>query len=121
MVQALQAGASGYLLKDTPSDQIASAIRTVYGGNTLLSPAAIAKIVGQLNSGRAVSRQLDLKKVLTNRELEVLKLIGEGKNNKEIAGLLNITEGTVKNHITHIFAQIGARDRVEAAIIARHA
>ncbi|HEY9789407.1 MAG TPA: response regulator transcription factor [Candidatus Obscuribacterales bacterium] len=120
VVRALQAGASGYLLKDTPSDQIAGAIRAVHSGTAPMSPVAMARIVANLSAARASTRSLDLKKLLTNREIEVLKLIGDGKNNKEIAALLNITEGTVKNHVTHIFAQIGARDRVEAAIIAQH-
>ena len=119
VVRALQAGASGYLLKDTPSDQIAGAIRAVHSGTAPMSPVAMARIVANLSAARASTRSLDLKKLLTNREIEVLKLIGDGKNNKEIATLLNITEGTVKNHVTHIFAQIGARDRVEAAIIAQ--
>src|SRR6185437_6434484 len=119
VVRALQAGASGYVLKDTPSDQIAGAIRAVHSGTAPMSPVAMARIVANLSAARASTRSLDLKKLLTNREIEVLKLIGDGKNNKEIATLLNITEGTVKNHVTHIFAQIGARDRVEAAIIAQ--
>lgn len=120
IVDALKAGASGYLLKDTPSDQIASAIRTVFGGNTLLGPVAAVRVVEKLlSSPGSTGRELDLARLLTNREMEVLRLIGEGKNNQEIAALLDITEGTVKNHVSRIFAQIGARDRIQAALIAQ--
>lgn len=120
VIQALQAGASGYLLKDTPSDQIASGIRSVYEGNMVLGPDAATKLVSQLNaSARPQKKQLDLHKLLTDREIEVLALIGKGKNNKEIATILSITEGTVKNHVSKIFGQIGARDRIQAAFIAQ--
>ena len=119
VIQALSAGASGYLLKDTPSEQIASAVRAVHDGNTLLGPTVAGKVTGFLSQTKLPSPKSDLKKFLTNREVEVLILIGQGKNNKEIASALNITEGTVKNHVSHIFAQIGARDRIQAAMIAR--
>jgi DNA-binding NarL/FixJ family response regulator len=119
--KALAAGAAGYLLKDTPSEQIASAIRTVYDGNTLLGPTVAKKVAEQLvKSKRPESSGLNLKQLLTEREREVLSLIGQGRNNKEIAHILSITEGTVKNHVSHIFAQIGARDRIQAALIAQH-
>jgi DNA-binding NarL/FixJ family response regulator len=117
--QALQAGASGYVLKDTPSDQIAMAIRTVHDGNTFLGAAAATRLRQQLGPVRTIPAKSKLENVLTNRETEVLKLIGRGKNNQEIAELLHITEGTVKNHVTRIFAQVGARDRIHAAMIAQ--
>jgi len=119
IVEALHSGACGYLLKDTGSDDIASAIRTVHGGSFLLAPAAATKVVSNLAAPKRSGSKNNLSKVLTNREIEVLRLIGAGKNNKEIATLLCITEGTVKNHVSHIFAQIGARDRVHAALIAQ--
>jgi len=118
--QALKAGAAGYLLKDTPSEKIASAIRTVFDGNTLLGPTVSKKVADQLvRTKRAEPLLLNLKNLLTERELEVLDLIGRGMNNKEIAKALFITEGTVKNHVSHIFSQIGARDRIQAALIAQ--
>ncbi len=117
--KALEAGASGYLLKDTPSEKIASAVRSVFDGNTLLGPTVSKKVAGQLSRARKQEGTLDLQKLLTERELEVLSLIGLGRNNKEIAQSLSITEGTVKNHVTHIFMQIGARDRIQAALIAQ--
>ena len=120
IVQALKAGASGYLLKDTPSDKIASAIRSVFDGNTLLGPTVSKKVADQLGKAKIADTSiLKLKSLLTERELEVLNLIGLGRNNKEIAQTLNITEGTVKNHVSHIFSQIGARDRIQAALIAQ--
>jgi DNA-binding NarL/FixJ family response regulator len=118
IVDALKAGASGYLLKDTPSDQIASAVRSVNAGNTLLGPAAAIKMRDVMNSAKS-SKRLDVSKLLTNREIEILVLIGQGKNNTEIANTLHIAEGTVKNHISRIFAQINARDRVQAALMAQ--
>ncbi|HEY9760739.1 MAG TPA: response regulator transcription factor [Oculatellaceae cyanobacterium] len=119
VVQALANGASGYLLKDTPSAQIASAVRAVHDGSTLLAGTVASKVTNFLSQAKLPANRLNLRKLLTNREIEVLTLIGNGKNNKEIAESLCITEGTVKNHITNIFAQIGARDRIQAAMIAR--
>lgn len=118
VLQSLAVGACGYLLKDTPSEQIAEAIRSVLAGNTLLGPEAAAKVAAYLSQAKPQSRKRNLHNLLTNREIEVLKLIGSGLNNKEIADNLHIAEGTVKNHVTHIFAQIGARDRIQAALIA---
>jgi len=124
VVRALRAGASGYLLKNTPSEQIAKAIRTVYDGNMFLGEATAQKLVAQLTLPEEQSqsmqfRKTNLRSLLSDREIEILKLIGEGKNNKEIANILHITEGTVKNYVSHIFAQLGARDRIQAALIAR--
>ncbi|MBS1995251.1 MAG: response regulator transcription factor [Cyanobacteria bacterium SZAS LIN-2] len=119
VVQALSNGANGYLLKDTPSDQIASAVRAVHDGSTLLCSTVAGKVASYLSQAKLPSSKLNLQKLLTNREIEVLRLIGQGKNNKEIASYLNIAEGTVKNHVSHIFAQIGARDRIQAAMIAQ--
>lgn len=118
IVDALKAGASGYLLKDTPSEQIAAAVRSVNAGNTLLGPAAALKMRDVMTSLKA-SQKLDVRKLLTNREIEILVLIGQGKNNTEISATLHITEGTVKNHISRIFAQINARDRIQAALMAQ--
>ncbi len=120
ILQALQAGASGYLLKDTPSEQVAAAVRTVHQGHTLLGPTVTPKVLSHLVSPKSVSKQkIDFKNLLTSREIEVLKLLGEGKSNREIAELLYITEGTVKNHVTRILNQVGVRDRTQAALWAQ--
>lgn len=115
IMKALQMGASGYLLKDTPSEQIAAVVRSVHQGHTLLGPTITSKVVSHLarpKTGTVVNYQ----HLLTAREIDVLKLLGEGKSNKEIARILNITEGTVKNHVSKILNQVGVRDRTQAAL-----
>lgn len=120
VLQALQAGASGYLLKDTPSEQVAAAVRTVHQGHTLLGPTVTPKVLSHLTAPRAASKpKIDCQSLLTAREIEVLKLLGQGKSNREIAKLLHITEGTVKNHVTRILNQVGVRDRTQAALWAQ--
>lgn len=120
ILQALQAGASGYLLKDTPSEQVAAAIRTVVQGHTLLGPTVTPKVMAHLISPKQQNKQrVNYEQLLTEREIEVLKLIGQGRSNREIANVLHITEGTVKNHVTRILNQVGVRDRTQAALWAQ--
>jgi DNA-binding NarL/FixJ family response regulator len=121
IVQAMQAGASGYLLKDLPSEQLASAVRAVHQGYTQLGPTITNKIISRLNTGVATAEPLKaaLSELFTGREVEVLRLLGLGKSNKEIAQTLFITEGTVKNHITRILSQLNVRSRTEAALWAQ--
>ena len=115
---AIKNGAKGYLLKDTPSEEIAAAIRAVALGYTHLAPGMIDKVIsGQINPQLA-SLPAELAE-LTPRELEILKLIAVGFNNREIAGKLYISEGTVKNHVTNILARLNVRDRTQAAILAK--
>ncbi|HEY9685304.1 MAG TPA: response regulator transcription factor [Oculatellaceae cyanobacterium] len=113
---ALQRGASGYLLKDTPSEQVAAVIRSVFAGHTLLGPTITPKVLSHLTAVRSEPKKADYTAILTTREIDVLKLLGQGKSNREISRELNITEGTVKNHITKIFNQVGVRDRTQAAL-----
>ncbi len=116
VAQALRYGAKGYLLKDTPSEELASAIRAVYKGYTQLGPGlfekAIPKVAVPSTSPPPGWEQL------TPREKEVLRLIAAGANNREIAEKLYISEGTVKNHVTRILSQLGLRDRTQAALVA---
>ena len=120
ILQALQAGASGYLLKDTPSEQVAAAVRTIHQGHTLLGPTVTPKVLSHLTASRSTSKpKVDYQQLLTGREIEVLKLLGQGKSNREIAETLHITEGTVKNHVTRILTQVGVRDRTQAALWAQ--
>lgn len=120
IVQAMQAGASGYLLKDAPTEQLATAIRSVHNGFTQLGPTIAPKLFSRLNTPTSASTQKeDPQTMFTGRELEILKLLGQGKSNKEIAQALFITEGTVKNHITKILSQLNARDRTQAALWAQ--
>jgi len=118
---ALRAGAVGYLLKDVSSEKLFEAIRTAARGEYFLQPSITAKVVSEFariapqNSGNAAP----LEDPLSSRELEVLKLVATGANNKEIAATLFIAEGTVKNHLTSILAKLQARDRMQAAIRAK--
>jgi DNA-binding NarL/FixJ family response regulator len=111
--QSLQAGALGYLLKSTPSGQVADAIRTVHQGYSQLGPTIAPKVFAQLNH---TPPKVDSLHRFTDRELEVLTLLGRGKNNREIAQALFLTEGTVKNHVTRILSELGMRDRTQAAL-----
>ncbi len=113
--QSLQAGALGYLLKRTPAPEIAAAIRSVARGYSHLGPTIAPKAFSRLNYSPATPYE-DL---LTKREIEVLKLIGEGRNNQEISQILFLSEGTVKNHVTQIFSKLEMRDRVAAALWAQ--
>ncbi len=121
IIKALKAGASGYLLKDTKSERIAAGIRTVLDGGVLLGPSAASKVVSRLDSAqpRESTMRLQLEDKLSDRKIEVLKLIGQGKTNAEIAEAIHISEGTVKNYVSQIFEQLGVRDRVQAALIAQ--
>jgi DNA-binding NarL/FixJ family response regulator len=115
---AIKNGAKGYLLKDTPSEEIAAAIRAVALGYTHLAPGMIEKVMsGQIDRNEATLPP-ELAE-LTPRELEILKLIAAGSNNREIAGQLYISEGTVKNHVTNILTRLNVRDRTQAAIFAK--
>jgi DNA-binding NarL/FixJ family response regulator len=117
IIKALQAGASGYLLKDTPSEHLAQAIRAVHQGHTWLGPSVTDKVVAHLNPARKTKTGYE--RLLSGRELEVLKLLSQGKSNREIGRSLGIAEGTVKNHLTRILVQIGARDRLQAVLWAK--
>ncbi|BAC88289.1 response regulator [Gloeobacter violaceus] len=114
ILQSLQAGALGYLLKSTPARQVASAIRTLHQGHSQLGPTIAARVFSQLQNPPA--RKPESFQQFSERELEVLGLIGQGKNNREIAQALHLTEGTVKNHVTRILAQLGLRDRTQLAL-----
>ena len=118
IVQAMQAGASGYLLKDAPTEQLASAIRSVNNGFTQLGPTIAPKLFSRLTQQSAQPKE-DAQAMFTGRELELLKLLGLGKSNKEIAQTLYITEGTVKNHITKVLSLLNVRDRTQAALWAQ--
>lgn len=121
IIKALKAGASGYLLKDTKSDRIAAGIQTILEGGILLGPSAASKVVSHLDVAAAPNTKArsHLEDKLSERKIEVLKLIGIGKTNSEIAETLHISEGTVKNYVSQIFEQLGLRDRVQAALIAQ--
>jgi DNA-binding NarL/FixJ family response regulator len=118
----LRAGAVGYLLKDVSSDKLIEAIRAAARGESFLQPSIAAKVLAEFNrlddKPPAVATT-DLVEPLSARELEILRLIAAGESNREIAGHLFITEGTVKNHVTNILGKLGVRDRTQAARRAR--
>lgn len=116
--KALQVGAAGYLLKNTPSEQLAAAIRLVHQGYSQLGPTIAPKVFAQLQPPPSEAKQA-VSLLLSDREQTVLKLLGAGNSNREIAQRLHLTEGTVKNHITRILCQLGVRDRVQAALWAQ--
>ena len=115
--EALRSGASGFVLKDDPPEQLLAAIRVVANGEALLSPAITKRVIKQFTRipRPEPPRQLD---ELTARELEVFRLIARGLSNAEIAGELYISDTTVKTHITHILMKLNLRDRVQAVVLA---
>ncbi|MCX7592310.1 MAG: response regulator transcription factor [Fischerella sp.] len=117
---ALHNGAMGYLLKDTPSEELAVAIRAVHKGYTQLGPGIVKKLLTQFPPFAAHNSPPPPPSLaeLTPREKDVLRLIATGATNKEIAQQLYISEGTVKNHVTNILNRLNLRDRTQAAIFA---
>ena len=111
---AIKAGALGYLMKDSSPADLAEAIRAVYRGEPSLDPEIAKKLMDQLSKGEEVIAEEDL----TTREKDVLRLIARGNSNKEIAASLNISEKTVKNHVTNILQKLHLSDRTQAALYA---
>lgn len=114
---ALGAGASGFLLKETRPEVLADAVRTVAGGEALLAPAVLRRLVDR-HAPRSDPASQQRLSVLTDREIDVVRLIGCGYSNTEIAQALWVAETTVKTHITRIFRKLELRDRVQAVVLA---
>jgi DNA-binding NarL/FixJ family response regulator len=114
---ALVAGASGFLLKETRPEVLADAVRTVAGGEALLAPTVLRRLVDQHSHAPTATENQRLS-VLTDREVDVLRLIGRGASNTEISEALWITESTVKTHVTRIFGKLDVRDRAQAVVFA---
>ena len=136
IAKAMTAGAKGYLLKDTPSEELAMSIRAVARGYGQFGPGIVEKMIGKLSPQAApptstahqtMHRPIELVEpqissdvaALTPREKEVFDCIGQGASNKEIAQRLYLSEGTVKNHVTSILSQLGLRDRTQVALLAQ--
>jgi DNA-binding NarL/FixJ family response regulator len=110
ILRAIEAGATGYLLKDTPRDELFAAIRSVAQGKAVLTPTVATRLLRQ--------RQTPAGEALSARELEVLSLVSRGASNKEIAHSLHLSEATVKSHLIHLFGKLGVTDRTAAVTVA---
>ncbi|GGJ07069.1 response regulator [Paenarthrobacter histidinolovorans] len=120
---AIQAGASGFLLKDAPPEELLEAIRTVYRGDAVIAPSTTRRLLDHVapllrSQTPGQSEHAAAVESLTNREREVFQLIAQGQSNPEIAAGLFLSEATVKTHVGHILAKLGARDRVQVVVIA---
>src|SRR5262249_35880813 len=110
IVRAIEAGATGYLLKDATREELLHAIRSAAAGRSALAPTVASRLVARM-AGPAGS-------ALSAREIEVLKLVARGRSNKEIARMLHLSEATVKTHLVHSFSKLGVEDRTEAVMTA---
>ena len=122
-LSAIRAGASGFLLKDAPPEELLEAIRTVYRGDAVIAPSTTRRLLDHVapllrEPTAEVSRHAADVERLTPREREVFGLIAQGLSNPEIAAHLFLSDATVKTHVGHILAKLGARDRVQAVVIA---
>ena len=118
IAEAVRAGAAGFLVKDTEPAELLRAVRIVHDGDALLSPSVTRRIMAQLaRHSRAAERPVALDRI-TDREREVLQLVGEGLNNAEIAGRLFITPLTAKTHVSRIMAKLMVRDRAQLVVLA---
>ncbi len=118
---ALRAGASGFLLKNAPPEDLIDAIRIVASGEALLSPSVTRRVIGSFSGTAAPAAPPDEVRFLTERELEVLAKVAEGLSNAEIASALFVGEATVKTHVSNVLAKLHLRDRVQAVVYAhRH-
>ena len=116
--EALRAGASGFLLKNAPPEELVQAVRIVAAGDALLAPSITRRVIedyAQRSAPPQSDGRLDL---LTERELEVLRLLATGKSNAELAAQLFLGEGTIKTHVSHVLSKLGLRDRVQAVVFA---
>lgn len=118
IVQAIRAGAVGYLLKNTPRDDLRDAVTRAGQGERLLSPAIVERLMGMVASGQAASTPDPRLAFLSAREVEVLARIGHGDTNDEIATVLHLSPATARTYVSRILAKMGARDRPELVVIA---
>ncbi len=116
VLQGIQAGAMGYLLKDVSLEQLTDAIRQVAAGKSLVQPAVTQRLLKGLQAMNNEFSSLEKPEELTEREMEILRLMATGFSNKEIANSLHVAEGTVKNHVSNILSKMGVRDRTRAVL-----
>jgi DNA-binding NarL/FixJ family response regulator len=118
VVEALRAGASGFLLKDVKPEQLADAVRVVAAGDALLAPTVTRRLLDRFAGSLPTETPPPALESLTARELEILRLLASGNSNAEIASELVVTEATVKTHVSSVLRKLGVRDRVQAVVIA---
>ena len=116
LFEAVRAGAKGWLLKDVSLERLTSAIRTLASGGTCIEPVITERIVRALDGSAVSFDSAELPEALTDREKTILRFLAGGYSNREISGLLNIADGTVKNHISSVLAKLGVRDRTRAVL-----
>jgi DNA-binding NarL/FixJ family response regulator len=119
LFEALAAGASGFLLKNAPPEEIVEAVRVVAAGDALLAPAVTRRVIAAASSGRprpVSDAQAEVTNGLTDRESEVLHLVAKGMSNAEIAADLYLGEATIKTHVSNVLVKLGVRDRVQAVV-----
>ncbi|MGA4985688.1 response regulator [Streptomyces cellulosae] len=121
LLDSIMAGASGYVLKQIRGSDLVEAVRTVARGQSLLDPSATTKLMERLRGGPRKEQEEDVLPGLTEREREILELIGEGLTNRQIGRRLYLAEKTVKNHISRLLAKLGVERRIQAAVIATEA
>ncbi|MDQ0958117.1 two-component system response regulator DevR [Streptomyces sp. B4I13] len=121
LLDSIMAGASGYVLKQIQGSDLVSAVRTVAAGQSLLDPSATTKLMARLRAGETPEPEPEALPGLTDREREILALIGEGLTNRQIGQRLYLAEKTVKNHISRLLAKLGVERRIQAAVIATQA
>ena len=116
---ALRAGATGFLLKDTPPEQLVAAVRTVHNGDALLAPSVTRRLIEEFTQPRQATSPVDTQlEQLSTREAEVFRLLARGLTNREIADTLFVGENTVKTHVARILTKLSLRDRVQAVVLA---
>lgn len=115
---ALAAGASGFLLKDAPAEELLTAVRVVAAGEAVLAPSITNRLIQQIKTRPIRTTEAQVLESLTDREREVLRLIAKGDTNQEIAEQLFVGETTVKTHVSHVLRKLGLRDRVQAVVVA---
>ncbi|WP_129843590.1 response regulator transcription factor [Streptomyces sp. RFCAC02] len=121
LLDSIMAGAAGYVLKQIQGSDLVSAVRTVARGQSLLDPSATTRLMARLRGGTEQEAEPDTLPGLTEREREILLLIGEGLTNRQIGQRLYLAEKTVKNHISRLLAKLGVQRRIQAAVIATEA
>ncbi|MFP3989744.1 response regulator transcription factor [Streptomyces sp. E11-3] len=121
LLDSIMAGAAGYVLKQIQGSDLVTAVRTVGAGQSLLDPSATAKLMARLRGEQTKEPEPDALPGLTDREREILALIGEGLTNRQIGQRLYLAEKTVKNHISRLLAKLGVERRIQAAVIATQA